>query len=779
MPDHPPKLGTSALKDWVDLRDQYYEPTLSTLRSTLSLDRKLLKRADAGSITGVQGYQPIFGVRSQLRTGDGRCTGYAIAALIDLQTRLQIPEEQATTGIVSADMLYWMGAYHERAIHSEEPSQGYQSSGEDELSKRTRTQRRDGLRSLRSIVKGFYHYGVCFDSPNSECPVPKGSWQSLCYKANNGNHLDKSESQFPDIEQSKKAKETCLGAYFRLRPVLNHFHAALNEVGAIFVSAQVHEGWNAPFDKQAIGKIDDKPHAIAGLHAVVIVGYNKHGFLVLNSWGQKWGGYKANNETGIAGVALWSYEDWSRNIVDAWVLRLGVSAPGAFSSSIGEQGWKKLLNEPIRSVPCHELLGHYLHLDDGFHVRRGPYPSLPENWFKTRAHLEETLGKGYRGVLIWIPGSLESIEDAFEAATRIKDMAKTRDLYPYVLFWCSTFVDKSMELLTTIFDSCSKQAGVGSLEMNALIEEQLQGVGRAIWRDIELSAVRAVSGIHSRPHHDSNISVPDGHVTCLINDMLEMQMTTGTELHMVAEGAGALIVQEILRHQSRSTTKQGFELSNHLHTLSLSIPAIGIPRARKHLIPLVKTMNARESDLCACSVPSYSAPERKQTLDASHTQRHIAPARIYVPSAELENRLSFGAYSGSLLQLVSRAFEDRWLDQDIEITSLVNPEDPANPPRTFLGMARALEEIEHDKNSRALPDHRFTHLRNSWSEIHSLSGPSLSMERVPQVALFRDPSIIAEIFRSIDHYGKPRVTSTAEKHDLDTNKNSSSAIEMT
>ncbi|MGQ7846029.1 hypothetical protein ACUNV4_16220 [Granulosicoccus sp. 3-233] len=756
------ETSASVLKDWVDLRDHFYEPTLSTLCSSLSPHKDLFEPADETAITGDRGYQPKFGVRDQTITGNGRCAGYALAALIDLQTRLQNPSRMDRCDCVSSDMLYWMGAYNELAIDNTETL-----SVSGRTNSVSGTGQQEGLRSLRSVIKGFYHYGVCPDFNEKMCigsseemsSVPLGSWQSVCHRKPRADTPEDKEQRFPTYDQSVKAKEICLGAYFRLRPVLNHFHAALNEVGAILVTVQIHGGWNAPLKISAKGRIDSTSHDSRGLHAVVIIGYNNEGFLVLNSWGTQWGGYEIEGKS-VAGVALWSYEDWSRNIVDAWVLRLGVSAPKAFSSSIGEQGWNRILMGQSLSVPCHELLGHYMHLDDGFHVSRGPYPSLPENWCQTRRHLEEKLGKSYDGVLLWIPGSLESIEEAFESATRIKDMAKSRRLFPYVVFWCSTFVDKSMELITTIFDSCADQAGADSVEMNALIEERLQGVGRAIWRDIEWSAARSVSGIKSSPHHDADTNGSRGHVASLVTTLLEMKRQTNTELHMVAEGAGALVVQELLRYQKESESEVSLPLACHLDTLSLSMPAIGLPRAEKFLLPLVKTMNANQPEAKACNVPVHDALTRQQLLDDSHDRNTTAPARIYVPSHELESRLFFGAYSGSILQLVSRAFEDRWLCEESAAELQVNPEDPGNPPRTFLGMSGALAELKEseasDDWSTAVPDHTLPHLERGWSEIDALSDPVFSRGRVPQFALFRDPSIIAEIFRSIDQHRKAR-----------------------
>ena len=69
-------------RDWVDLRDQEYIPNLSILRQAVSLDPRLLVK-DGESKMKI----PAFGTRNQGETG--RCVGYALANLIDLQLGLQ------------------------------------------------------------------------------------------------------------------------------------------------------------------------------------------------------------------------------------------------------------------------------------------------------------------------------------------------------------------------------------------------------------------------------------------------------------------------------------------------------------------------------------------------------------------------------------------------------------------------------------------------------------------------------------------------------------------
>ena len=338
----------SVREDWVDLRDEHYTPNLSVLRDECYVDDRLL-------ITKSDGTKHLrFGLRNQGLTG--RCAGFALANLVDLQRSLQFErrrktshddpealrqkEEQHYQRIVSADLLYRMGYFHDRYPDLDDE----QDMGPNN----------EGLRTLRSVVKGFYHHGVCFDWTGASGKCPPGHWQSDCYLP--PEMLDGRKAQlFPKVLQAKEARSIGLGAYYRLASILNHFHAALNDAEAILVSANVHAGWNAPWTPGSEGIIEWSPEmGASGAHAFVIVGYDRDGFHVLNSVGPTWGGYKEQ-----AGIGLWTYGDWAQNVIDSWVLRLGVHAPQAFGASIGEKGVKGRYKVQ-GSTPCFELVGHYI-----------------------------------------------------------------------------------------------------------------------------------------------------------------------------------------------------------------------------------------------------------------------------------------------------------------------------------------------------------------------------------------------------------------------------------
>lgn len=725
-------------RDWVDLRDQNYQPVLSVLRGSVSLDPRLLQDVPETELK-----QPVFGVRNQGSTG--RCVGYALANIVDLQRYLQhlrqfdafdkgageLPAFEED--VVSADMLYRMAYFHDRYPDLEEAA----------------APSVEGIRTLRSAIKGFYHHGVCLDWPDASCSNDPSRWQSTCYF---GDSLDKARP-FPTVEQAKKAREIGLGAYFRLASVLNHFHAALNEAEAVLATANIHDGWLSAVPHQG-GEIEWPPKkGKIGTHAFVLTGYDEQGFHVLNSWGNTWGGYK-----GQAGIGLWRYADWAQNVVDSWILRLGVHAPTAFGVSIGEKGSKGVAG-PAQSgsTPCFELVGHYMHLDDGFHVTTGSYPSFPNGWERTHEYLVSKLKRrkkpaksgetDYRGILIWLPGSLEGIKPAFASAVQRKNAIKALGLYPYSIFWCNSFVEKSLEVLEIIFDSCKEQAGEDAAHLDSLIEQRVQGVGRAFWRDIEMSARRAVRGTGELPHEPDEFDTPTrvtpGYVASFLANIMKLKAETKCEVHLVAEGAGALVVHELLSIIKDDSAKPDpksrlfcrhdpAELFDSLHLIH---PAIGMPRAKKQLIPLVEEMNGEIVGRRNRFQKNTRTPKVQSFVKDAQPK-----ARIYIPSLELEDAVRFGSYSKSILHLVSRSFEDRKPVPDVadgkELPQF-------REPRKFLGMA----EIANDSAFRA---------RGALYRLNRIEKQVHGRERVSQTDLNQDPTITKDIFRTIQEFRKTK-----------------------
>ena len=88
-------------------------------------------------------------------------------------------------------------------------------------------------------------------------------------------------------------------------------HSALTEVGILYASSEVHQGWE---EVGADGQIPLRDKIIGG-HAFAIIGYDERGFWIQNSWGRAWG---------KGGFGLIGYDDWLTHGSDIWVAHLGV-----------------------------------------------------------------------------------------------------------------------------------------------------------------------------------------------------------------------------------------------------------------------------------------------------------------------------------------------------------------------------------------------------------------------------------------------------------------------
>lgn len=108
----------------------------------------------------------------------------------------------------------------------------------------------------------------------------------------------------PKPKAAKAAENFKIKKYERIKGILPT-KIAIFQRGFVVASAMVHEGWY-----KAKRHIPYKPkYGFLGGHAFLIVGYNKHGFIVVNSWGKKWG---------KKGHSILKYNDAHLHLIDAW-----------------------------------------------------------------------------------------------------------------------------------------------------------------------------------------------------------------------------------------------------------------------------------------------------------------------------------------------------------------------------------------------------------------------------------------------------------------------------
>jgi len=203
---------------------------------------------------------------------EGSCTGFGLATVANWLLRTQ------AGGDGSFEPRSPRMAYEMAQRYDEWPGEDYEGS------------------SCRAAVKGWSKHGLCSEK---EWPYEDGGAPGILTR-----------------KRDDLARHCPLGAYYRVNPKrITDMHVAITEVGALYVSANTHTGW----DSSGTLSWNNGETLDGGAHAFCLVGYDSKGFWFQNSWGAHWG---------REGFGHISYNDWLSNGRDVWALRLGVPVSG-------------------------------------------------------------------------------------------------------------------------------------------------------------------------------------------------------------------------------------------------------------------------------------------------------------------------------------------------------------------------------------------------------------------------------------------------------------------
>jgi hypothetical protein len=536
----------TARSDAPDFRDFIYHPALLALKPKLAVPTGLNIRH--------QGNKPA-------------CTGFGLAAVIDrlLAVARYIPGKPGTPrkhGGVSSLMLYEMALrYDEWAGEADEGS------------------------SCRGAIKGWYNMGVCRESLYSYDDESKPKWS---------------------VEAAKDARNLTIGAYFRMGTRISDYHAALNETGAIYCSAQVHKGWDQP--DPVTGHITLERKTLGG-HAFAIVGYNQDGFWVQNSWGSEWG---------RKGTALWLYEDWQLHLQDAWVFQLALPTPKIWhlpARTVAAEAGADSSPKPIRT----EIAGHFVHIDDGKFHGTGRYWSNLEDVQLTANLVAESAD--YQHLLFYAHGGLNSPEDSACRIAALKTVFKQNGIYPYHWMYDTGLLEELKDVVLGRERSAEQRAG-GALDwIDKILEKATRVPGRALWREMKAGAqLPFVAPIHAGSHEYAGTQVLQTFVQALAAN------NKPKKIHLAGHSTGMILLAGLLQRLCKLAPQW------QIHTVSLMAPAGTVELFTDKLQPFLK---------------------------ASSPDFRISEMTIYNLSRDLEEDDHVArVYNKSLLYLVSRAFEE-------------------------------------------------------------------------------------------------------------------------
>lgn len=502
---------------------------------------------------------------------EGACTGFGLAAVINLLNS----KKRNLDFKASQRMLYEMAKKHD-----EWPGEDYAGS------------------SCRGAIRGWKNMGVCSED----------DWS---YLVDDPGELT--------IERAKAARSCAIGAYYRLRPEINDYHTALNEVGAIYVSADVHSGW---FNPKAANKSDlaliIPSSVIEGGHAFAIVGYNNDGFIVQNSWGSKWGS---------TGFAVWLYEDWLQNINDGWVFRLAIPTPHIFG--LTSRSLVTADAETGRAAPKRmEIAGHFVHFDDGKFKERGDYWSTAEDILATAKLIRESVdSKAYDHLLIYAHGGMNNPAASAKRIAALKNGFKRNGIYPFHIMYDTGLVEELKDAVVRAFSGKRTEGFFRDLQdqlieqSDLLIEDFVRKPVTPIWDEIKNDALRP-------------FELRKGDKICnglfVIKAFAEAMKDTHLKIHLAGHSTGAVLLGHLLH------ALDDLDIADLIDSCSLMAPACSIDFYKEHYEPRLH--------------------EQAQAIGEGKVRLPVLTIYNLTEQLELDDNVAL-VYRKSLLYLVSRALE--------------------------------------------------------------------------------------------------------------------------
>jgi len=619
------QITLDARPDRIDLRDRPYQPPLRNLEPRFPVDDI------------VADFFPLYAEHGMVldQGSEGACTGFGLAAMInylfwrrDLENHLQAgntTDTFAPPARVSTRMLYHLARFYD-----EWPGEDYEGS------------------SCRGAIKAWHRHGVCAET----------LWP---YRNARGKAVFVPPAQGWDNDAARRP----LGVYYRIqKESLTDMQAAIQEVGAIYVSATVHHGWNS------VGTSEDVSHTglpviswdgsqqTTGGHAFALVGYNEKGFIVQNSWADRWG---------EQGLAILTYDDWVTHGSDAWVCVLGAPrdkpAPrhyvsSRFSSRKGLSGPARLSNADAiavaaeREVPIWDEMSALQHTlvmgNEGKVINRlveysSPGETAEQFVFEGPKQYFEKHHRQSRKLVIYAHGGLNDEGDSLIRIRSLGPYFEANGIYPLFMTWKTGF----RESLVNIMHDAAKRVFPFSRGIGDLLDAAQNAAGEALDRTLEVaSANLGVKAVWSQMKQNAQASATRsandrGSFLTAINLARLLEEFPDLEIHLVGHSAGSILLGHMLGDFPRNKLK--------VKTFTLYAPACTVDFANRHIAGAVKkgvlATNSLHLDILS------EGRERDDTV---------------------------GPYRKSLLYLVSRALED-WHKTPL------------------LGMQTALEETDKDK----------------------------------------------------------------------------------
>jgi hypothetical protein len=515
-----PKMNV--VPDGIDLRDRPYMPSVMLIPAEMlapAIDIPVLNQGQTSA-----------------------CTGFALASVI-FHLQYKAKREKAQQ-VVSPYMLYSMARRYD-----EFPGDPSKDTGS----------------SLRGAMKGWYKYGACSSK----------LWKSEKMPAPAANPAD---------DWWLDAVRRPLGAYYRVdtRSVTD-MQVALNEIGVLYASAVCHSGWVSGEDirtKTGYRVIPQKkPTPNDGAHAFAIVGYTPEGFIIHNSWGERWG---------TGGRAVLTYQDWTQNAMDCWVAQLGVTTDLhmeiASSTSLRVKAGRVQLasDETLRN---REIAPFIIDMENnGKLSNTGDFRTQDSD---VAALLNGQLGEartkwGLRDsqpvdVAIYAHGGLTSENDAAKTAANWIPAMYDKQIFPIFLMWETDLFSTLKDIWADIQSKQPRTTG-GPLDAiknwwNERLEKLLAVPGSGVWGEMKQNA----DAISSAPDCGGIKLYEASRQSPYFKDQSKVR------LHLIGHSAGAIVHSYIVNR-----LKWNFE------TVNFMAPAVRADVFKTNVIPAINSGKVKQ-----------------------------------------------------------------------------------------------------------------------------------------------------------------------------------------
>jgi hypothetical protein len=530
-----PDRVLNATRDPVDLRDRFYMPPPSSLPDSWPSD------------TDIRDLLPVYTHAGLIldQGQEGACTGFGLACVINY-LRWRKAGEAKVLESVSPRMLYnFARRYDEYA------GENYEGS------------------TCRGALKGWFYNGACLEE---DWPYKPG------------------DTRPPAFGYADRATANTLGVYYRIDvKTITDLQAAIREVGAIYVSANTHDGWqNMPTVRKKVTghdtlpeiDFDGHPSKTDG-HAFALVGFNTRGFVVQNSWGKSWGS---------GGFGVLTYADWLANGMDAWVAAMGVRglvfgqrAAGTASAARRAGADRTGAWSEAEAYEHSIVLGNdgrvtrYLTQDEMSRSLSYQACTLPDQWFRQQASATKRL-------VIYAHGGLNSEEDAIKRASIMGRYFVGNGCYPLFMVWKTGLLESIGDIIADKFHRDSSRAGgiadVLTDATDLLIETTVgRPFARPVWSEMKENAEGA--------------SLPTRGADLLVTALQSLEQNWGEklEIHLIGHSAGSIFLGWLVD----LLAARGLDAL--VKSIHLYAPACTVQFANRHFAPHDELMKRMYLDI--------------------------------------------------------------------------------------------------------------------------------------------------------------------------------------